>query len=73
MTAILQKGLEENPQLWLIYDELFYKRNKKMTAKIEEFLKKRGNYFVVVGAGHLVGRRGIIRLLEKKGHPVSQL
>ncbi|RJQ38322.1 MAG: hypothetical protein C4550_06760 [Nitrospiraceae bacterium] len=44
-----------------------------MTLKIEEFLKTKETYFVVVGAGHLVGNKGIIELLKRKGYPVEQI
>jgi uncharacterized protein len=44
-----------------------------MVAKIEGYLKSKTGYFVVVGAGHLVGEKGIITLLQKKGYKVEQL
>ena len=43
-----------------------YDRNIAMANKITEFLKTGKKYFVVVGAAHLVGERGIVRLLEEK-------
>ena len=56
-----------------IYEKLYYERNSAMTSKIEEFLKTKETYFVVVGAGHLVGNKGIIELLKRKGYPVEQI
>jgi len=44
-----------------------YRRNITMAKKIEKYLKSEGRYFVVVGAGHLVGKNGIISLLRKTG------
>ncbi len=73
MTSILEKGLKEHPVLFPIYNILFYKRNEEMASKIEELLMAGGNYFVVVGAGHLVGKKGILAILEKKGYSVWQL
>jgi uncharacterized protein YbaP (TraB family) len=32
-----------------------------------------GSYFVVVGTGHLVGRRGIISLLKQRGIELQPL
>ncbi|HUS46280.1 MAG TPA: TraB/GumN family protein [Phycisphaerae bacterium] len=32
-----------------------------------------GMYFAVVGGGHLVGPKGIVRLLEEKKYAVEQL
>lgn len=58
---------EENefPGYKSIMEKLLYKRNENMTTKIKEWLKGNQNYFVVVGAGHLVGNRGIINLLKQ--------
>ncbi|MEK7742286.1 MAG: TraB/GumN family protein [Nitrospirota bacterium] len=56
-----------------IYEKLYYERNANMTSKIEEFLKTKETYFVVVGSGHLVGNKGIIELLKRKGYLVEQI
>jgi uncharacterized protein YbaP (TraB family) len=73
MVAISQKALKENPVLLPIYNMLFYKRNEEMASKIEGLLSSGGNYFVIVGAGHLIGQKGIIEILEKEGYSVWQL
>jgi uncharacterized protein YbaP (TraB family) len=44
-----------------------------MVSEIEEYLKEKETFFVIVGAGHLVGNQGIIRLLKGKGFLVEQL
>ncbi len=51
---------------------LFFERNEKMAAQVEEFLKKGEKAFVVVGAGHLVGKQGLIEILRAKGYQVEQ-
>lgn len=71
-TVLLEQGMEEQ-KLAPLFEKLFYERNRKMTVRIEEFLKTYKDYFVIVGAGHLVGNRGIIELLKKKGYSVEQL
>ena len=43
-----------------------------MVAKIKDYLATNETYFVIVGAGHLIGERGIINQL-KKIHRVKQL
>jgi uncharacterized protein YbaP (TraB family) len=48
-------------------------RNYKMAGKIEQYLTTDNTYFVVVGAGHLVGDEGIVRLLQTKGYKTRQL
>jgi uncharacterized protein YbaP (TraB family) len=41
--------------------------------KIDKLLKKKGTYFVVVGAAHFIGKQGIIQLLKEKGYAVEQI
>ena len=55
-----------------LYQSLLVERNRKMAAAIEGYLKVTGEYFVVVGAGHLVGPEGILELLRGRGHPPVQ-
>lgn len=46
--------------------ELIDKRNYEMADKIEKYLQDSENkYFVIVGAGHLIGENGIINILAK--------
>ena len=56
-----------------VYEKLIYTRNRSMTAKIEEILRSKDTCFVIVGAGHLVGKKGIIELLRGKGYAVEQM
>lgn len=73
VSDILQQGLKKHPELEPIYEKVFYERNNNMSLQIEEFLKSGHNYFVVVGAGHLVGPKGIIQLLKNKGYSIFQI
>ncbi len=73
MERITFKDKAKYPELSLMYEKLFYERNRNMASKIEVFLKQGGSFFVIVGAGHLVGERGIVKLLEQKGYAVRQL
>ena len=65
--------LKEHPELLPIYQRLFFDRNVKMTARIKDLLKTKQIYFIVVGSGHLIGEKGIIKLLQKAGHEIRQL
>lgn len=56
-----------------IYNKLIVERNRTMSAKIAEFLKTYDVYFIVVGAGHLVGNDGIPALLKAKNFTIKQL
>lgn len=73
MEAVLSEGIKEDKMLASFYEKLLYKRNKDMIAKIEGYLKTKDIHFVVVGAGHLVGDRGIIKKLKAKGYQVEQM
>ncbi|MCG8570860.1 MAG: TraB/GumN family protein [Spirochaetes bacterium] len=50
-----------------VLDLLYNQRNKKMASKIKEFLKSDQDYFVVIGAGHLIGEESILYFLENEG------
>lgn len=72
MEEILGESVREHPALLPVFDALVFRRNEMMTAKIEGFLKEGGKFFVVVGALHLVGKKGIVELLRGKGLSVEQ-
>jgi hypothetical protein len=56
-----------------VNEKILYERNGHMASRIEDYLRGRETYFVVVGAGHLVGSRGIIEILKGKGFAAEQL
>jgi len=77
LTALMQFSLnymrEGSTNQTLI--DSFYKgivddRNQKMVKRMEEYLQE-GNAFIAVGALHLPGKKGILKLLEKQGYKVS--
>lgn len=65
-------GLRDFPSLAEYYDLLFFQRNVRMAEHIEQCALKRV-CFMVVGAGHLVGPKGIVDLLEQKGFILKQM
>jgi len=71
--SIVTRNLAEDKRLSPIYEKLIYERNRNMASKIEDYLKTKETYFVIVGAGHLVGNQGIIEILKGKGFLVEQL
>jgi uncharacterized protein YbaP (TraB family) len=73
MESILNRGIRQDPQLSSVYEKMVDERNRKMALKIEEFLGAGKDYFVIVGAGHLVGDQGIPEILRRKGYSVEQL
>ena len=57
-------------------DQLMYRmfdeRNAGMANRIREYLNSgKGDYFVVVGAGHLLGEGSVVDLLQQQGYQVT--
>jgi uncharacterized protein YbaP (TraB family) len=71
---MIDRPNREFPKMKPVTAKLLDDRNGPMAEKVEGFLKAGdGPYFVVVGAGHLVGARGLVEVLAKKGFDVNQL
>lgn len=70
---LVTRTLTESPELQPIFDKLFFKRNREMTARIEQLLQGKKTVFVAVGAAHLVGKDGIIEQLRGKGFTEEQM
>jgi uncharacterized protein len=64
---------EEYKQFPALYRSLVTDRNKRWEPQIGKLLHDKDNYFVVVGALHLVGDGGLLELLRKDGFKVEQL
>lgn len=73
MESTISKSFSEDRRFYPIYEKLIYKRNRNIALKIDGYLRTNETYFVVVGAAHLLGDRGIIHLLKEKGYTVEQL
>ena len=73
MESILARSISEDKRLSAILEKLIFERNRRMVAKIEDFLRTKETYFVIVGAGHLLGNQGILKLLGGKGYLIEQL
>jgi len=54
-------------QTKVIREKFFTQRNIEMTTKVKNYLSGNKKYFVVAGAGHMIGEGGIIDLLTKSG------
>ena len=70
---VFTKYAEEDNRSYPVYEKLIYERNRKMASRIEDYLKATETCFVVVGAGHLVGSKGIVQMLKDKGYSLQQL
>jgi uncharacterized protein YbaP (TraB family) len=72
MEALMYKSMKEAPELAPFFKKLFTDRNLTMADKIAAFLDTDSTYFVLVGAGHLVGDDGIVALLKGKEFSVER-
>ena len=68
-SALLQ-GMREYPE---VYQRVIVERNRAWLPKIRAYLKENENYLVIVGAGHLAGREGLVETLKAQGYTVDQL
>jgi uncharacterized protein YbaP (TraB family) len=69
---VLVEYRSEDEALRAREERIIYERNEHMTEKIEQLLKRPGTYFVMIGGAHLVGERGIVKVLQDKGYKVTQ-
>lgn len=71
MVTLSLEGEERYPLLASQSNRLINKRNLKMAKKIEGLMKKPGNVLIVVGALHMGGEQGLLRLLGRN-HDIKQ-
>lgn len=69
----LVESAAESPAMKKVYEKLFDERNVAMADKIDRYLQGDMPTFVIVGAGHLTGQKGIVQLLRDKGYAVEQV
>ena len=65
--------LERSPELEIFYDLVFFQRNERMASRLAELLGDGKTRLVVLGAGHMVGGRGIRAQLGERGYRVRRL
>lgn len=70
LEKLINEALSEAP---IIAKRMLTDRNRNWVPKIKELLNGRKTAIVIVGAGHLVGREGVVELLKKEGLKVTQL
>ena len=62
---------EDSPKA--LMKQLIDDRNVTMAERVDGFLKGKEPCFVVVGAGHIIGDKGIVKLLKDKGYKVEMV
>ncbi len=65
--------LARDPSLAPYYELFYFERNDRMAQGIAERVDAGGRWFVAVGAGHVVGARGIPTLLQQHGYRVRRV
>jgi uncharacterized protein YbaP (TraB family) len=73
LESILAEAVTQDAGIAPIFGRLFEERNIRMASRIEQYLGSSGTYFVIIGAGHLVGNKGILQLIRSKGYSIEQL
>lgn len=73
METMLTRSVRKHPELAELYEVIIYERNRGMTEKILQWLSRERRLFVVVGAAHLVGDKGLIARLKRRGYRLRQL
>jgi uncharacterized protein len=69
LEKLLNEASKESPA---VYKRMLTDRNRAWIPKIEELARGQKNAIVIVGAGHLVGKDGVVELLRKTGLKVTQ-
>lgn len=73
---LFEDAMANNAAFPELYNRLIFERNRQMTARINKMLQQKPRlkttYFIVVGAGHLIGNKGIIHALKQKGYSVKR-
>ena len=54
-----------------VMERMLDNRNEVMVERMQELLET-GNAFIAVGAAHLPGKSGILKLLTEQGYQVSR-
>lgn len=56
-----------------LYQEVFVQRNRAMAEVVSDYLEDGEQVFFVVGVGHLLGREGLVALMEERGYSPERL
>jgi uncharacterized protein YbaP (TraB family) len=67
LEALVFSPLEQLPELTDFYDVVFFRRNVRMADTLAELSADGKTRFVVLGAGHLLGDKGIPHRLGARG------
>jgi uncharacterized protein YbaP (TraB family) len=70
---IVYRSMYESPRLATYYERMLFGRSENMTERLASLARDGKLRFVVIGAGHMVGERGIPMLLRDYGFRVDRV
>jgi len=71
LSALINRQLKDSsPE---VVEKLLIQRNRNWVVKLKEMMDADENYFVAVGAGHLVGEDSVIDLLLEEGYEIERI
>ena len=74
LDRLLVQPQKNDERMVPLFEKLLRDRNFTMTDKIRELMASGGTWFVVVGAGHMIGKDGLVDLFERdENFSVTQL
>lgn len=73
LAATMDGSTAASPEMKEFNTAFLNKRNDHMVEKVKEYLADDEDYFVVVGALHVVGENGMVKALEKQGFKVEKI
>jgi uncharacterized protein len=69
LAELLLAGMREYPEL---QQKIITERNQRWMSELEKLLTQDSGAMVVVGAAHLVGKDGVVAMLQARGYTVEQ-
>ncbi|MFZ4700664.1 MAG: TraB/GumN family protein [Candidatus Methylumidiphilus sp.] len=72
MDLSVRQSFDPGPLGSKLYKTFLLDRNERMANRLVDLANDGRTYFVVVGADHLGGEKGILKLLAQKGYSITQ-
>jgi uncharacterized protein YbaP (TraB family) len=73
LQELVFRPIHESADFELFYDSIFFERNEAMARRLTELASDGKMRFAVVGAGHMLGPRGIPSLLCDRGFEIRRV
>jgi uncharacterized protein YbaP (TraB family) len=73
LQELVFRPVRDDADFEMFYDSIFFRRNEAMARRLTELASDGKIRFVIVGAGHMLGARGIPSLLCDRGFEVRRV